>query len=189
MISFRRAISLAVSVALLSTTATPAFAGWGGTYVSSSYGWGGGYGGYGRHHRHHDRVDAGDVIGVVAVVGIIAAIASAASKSKQAKRYPTNDGYPDRRDDRARSSQGSITSEDAAVDACANATEAQAGERASVREISQVDRNADGWDVEGVVEQRDSWRNGDAEKRRFTCSVRFGEIEHVYIDNATVALR
>jgi hypothetical protein len=187
MISFRKSVSLAVAAALLSTTATPAFAGWGGTYGSS--GWGGGYGGYGRHRHHHDRIDAGDVIGAVAVVGIIAAIASAASKSKQAKRFPNDDGDPNRRDGRERSSQASITSEDAAVDACATATEAQAGERASVREISQVDRNADGWDVEGVVEQRDNWRDGDAEKRRFTCSVRFGEIEHVYIDNATVALR
>lgn len=132
-------------------------------------GWGHG------HHRwrhHHDRVDAGDVIAGIAVVGILAAILSSSSKKKHDTRR----------------SDGNITSEDAAVDACAQASEAQAGAKASVRDITQVDRIADGWDVEGVVEQRTEWRNdSDTERRRFTCSVRYGAVQNVTIDSDTVA--
>lgn len=174
MTRFRKSVAVAVAVALLSTTATPAFARWGGgSYVSSGYGWGGGYRGHRRHR--HNRVDAGDVIGAVAVVGIIAAIASASSKNKDGR--VSKNRYPE--------TGNAITSENAAVDACAEAAETRAGRHASVREISRVDRDQDGWDVEGVVEQRDDWRDGEAERRRFTCSVRFGEIDNFSIDTGT----
>jgi hypothetical protein len=178
MSNIRKAVSVIVAAALASTSVTPAFAGNGGGF-SSGYGWGGGYGkGYRhRHYRHRDRVDAGDVIGAVAVIGIIAAIASSASKNKR-----KSGGL-------GGSARGNIVSEEAAVDACAQAAESQAGSRASVRDISQVDRTSDGWDVEGVIEQREDWRDDRPEERRFTCSVRFGSVDSVYIDTDTLALR
>jgi hypothetical protein len=151
-----------VATALLSGSITPAFA------HDYDRGWGRG------HHRwhDHDHVDAGDVIAGVAVIGILAAILSSSGK----KKHDTA-----RRD-------GDINSEDAAVDACAQATEAQAGAKASVRDITQVDRNAEGWDVEGIVEQRTEWRDdSDTERRRFTCSVRYGAVQNVTIDTDTVA--
>ena len=106
------------------------------------------------------------------MIGILAAILSSSGK----KRHDTS------------RSDGNITSEDAAVDACAQAAEAQAGTKASVRDITQVDRIADGWDIEGIVEQRTEWRNdSDTERRRFTCSVRYGAVQNIAIDTDTVA--
>jgi hypothetical protein len=170
----------AVAVALLSTAATPAMArGYGG--FGGGFGYGNGYDGYG--HRHHDRVDAGDVIGAIAVIGIIAAIASAASKKNRSSDRTNSDDYPNQRQ------QGSISTENQAVDACAQAAEQRAGQSASVREISTVDRNADGWDVEGVVEERDGWRDKTGDRKRFTCSVRYGAVDSVYIDSDKVAYR
>lgn len=177
----RRAIASLTAAALMGS-ATPAFAGgYGGTFVSAGFGFGSGYGrGYGRRHwRGRDRVDAGDVIAGIAVIGAIAAIASSASKAKQ-RRQGADGDY--RR-------EGRIVSEDQAVDSCAMAAEDQAGRAASVRDITQVDRTSDGWDVEGTIEERGDWRAKDAERRRFTCSVRFGAVEHVYIDTDAVALR
>lgn len=176
MANLRKCVAGAVALALVSTSATPVLArdrGYGG--------WGqwGGWGGYGKgwHRRHHDDIDAGDVIAGIAVIGILAAVLSSAGKSKRAR-----DGVDP-------AVQGKIESENEAVDACARATEAKAGDRASVRDIDQVDRNADGWDVEGTVEERTGWRDNDPSRlRRFTCSVRFGAVDHVYIDRGDVAL-
>ena len=183
----RNWVSGAIITAMLATTATPAFARHGGGY----YG-GGSYGGQYGHRRHHDRgVSAGDVIAGVAILGVFAAIASAASKPK-APRYPEpvfND-YPQNDDRRTEQNRhGSINSENAAVDACATAAEERGGSTASVREITTVDANSDGWDVEGVVEQRSDWRDRSADRKRFTCSVRFGSVETVYIDGSSIAIR
>lgn len=179
MSNVRKTVSILIAAALATTSAAPAMAGsWGGGY-SSGYGWGHGYGkGYRhRHYRHRDRVDAGDVIGAVAVIGIIAALASSASKSR--KQRADGDYSGNRRD---------ILSENEAVDACAVAAEREAGGRANVRDITDVDRTSDGWDVSGVVERRDNWRDR-GEQRRFTCTVRFGSVDAVYIDTDTLALR
>lgn len=168
MVSLRKLATGMVASAVLITSSAPALA------RHRDYGYG-----YGWKHRHRDRVDAGDVIAGVAVVGILAAILSSSAKKKR-ERETGRDEYPRQR--------GNITSEEAAVDACVDATEAQAGDRASVRDIDQVDRNADGWDVEGVVQKRIEWRNTrETERRRFTCSIRFGAVQDVYIDTDTIA--
>jgi|CXWL01.1.fsa_nt_gi hypothetical protein len=171
MISLRKLTAGAVAAAVLITSATPALARHRYNGYGNGYGWG---------HRHRNHVDAGDVVAGVVVVGILAAILSSSAKKKR-EREAGRDGYPEQR--------GNITSEDAAVDACVTATEAQFGDRASVRDITQVDRNADGWDVEGVVQKRIDWRDSrNAEQRRFTCSVRYGAVDNVYIDTDTLAL-
>lgn len=177
MVSLRKLTTGAVAAAVLITSASPAFA----RRDYGGYGYGGynGYGGHGWHRRHRDNIDAGDVIAGVAIVGILAAVLSSSAKKKREREAGRSD-YPEQR--------GNINSEDAAVDACVTATESQFGDRASVRDINAVDRTADGWDVEGVVQKRFNARDRSPEQRRFTCSVRYGAIDNVYIDTDTVAL-
>lgn len=174
----------ALAVAVVTAPVSPALAR-DRSYGNGSWGNWGNWGGYGHgwRHRHHDDIDAGDVIAGVAVVGILAAVLASASKNRQVRQ----DRDPDRQDSAGR--QGNIDSENEAIDACARATETQAGERASVRDINQVDRNADGWDIEGTVEERSGWRDSDdVRTHRFTCSVRYGKVEQVYIDSDSIAL-
>lgn len=184
----RKLVSGGVLAALLATTATPAFAR--GPYIGGSIGiisgWGGGHGWRG-HRRHRDRVDAGDVIAGIAIFGAIAAIASSASKSKRERvDYPRED-YPDRRSSDNRS-DGGIRSESAAVDACANAVEDRAGEAASVRDITSVASLSNGWDINGVLEDRTDWRDQSGVRKRFNCTVRDGYVERVDIDDRAIAL-
>lgn len=201
MTKLRKLVSGGVLAALLVSTASPAFAR--GPYVSGGIGWSsGGWGGGGhgwRGHRRHNRVDAGDVIAGIAIFGAIAAIASSASKSKRDRaEYPRED-YPERRDsDRSSSensstrnsspSTGRISTEEAAVDACAIAAEDRAGDAASVRDITSVARTNDGWDVNGVVEDRDNYRDKQGDRRRFSCNVRDGMVDRVTLDDATLAM-
>jgi hypothetical protein len=178
----RKTVSGAVVAAMLATSVTPAFADRGFGYDRGGYGNG--------YRRHHDKNDAGDVIAGIAVVGIIAAIALAASKPKRPRYSDRADNrYPQDDNRSVQQSRGSINSENAAVDACAAAAEDRGGQSASVREITAVDANRDGWEVEGVIEQRSGWRDRSAQRKRFTCSIRYGAVETVYIDRDTYALR
>jgi hypothetical protein len=173
----RKVIFGVLASAMLVTSVAPAMAR-GGWYGGSGLGWGGG-----RHHRDNDtgEVLAGVLIGA-AVVGILAS----ASKNKRARDTGQNGrDYPnDRRDDRAR---GNINSENAAVDACAQAAEDRSGNAGSVRDITNVSQSSDGWNVEGVVERRDGWRDRTTERHKFTCSVRYGMVDSVYVEDAKVA--
>lgn len=161
----RKTIGGAVIAALLATSVTPAFAR--GPYAGS--GWGSSHGWH--RHRDRDNFDVGDALVGAAVVGVLAAILTSSKNKKTASA----------------TKRGDINSEDAAVDACATATERQAGNGSSVNDITQVDKNADGWDVEGLLEQRYSGREG-SDNHRFTCSVRYGAVEHIYIDEQVSAL-
>lgn len=179
----RKLVSGAAAAALLVATATPALAD-GRGFGGPGGGFGGGYGGYGGYgERHHDRGDnGGDILAGLAIFGVIAAVAIAASSSNKNKNN-SNDNYPRNSDGR----YGDINSENAAVDACAKATEARAGDSASVREINSVDRNSDGWDVQGTVEQRDSWRSSSADRHHFRCTVRYGSVDRITIESDRVA--
>jgi hypothetical protein len=199
-----RKIGLAgTASALTMATISPAAAGWnigasqswGGGFGGSSIGMGVGFGGGGwgggrRHHGGGDD-DTAEVLGGFLLGAIVVgAIASASKKAKQARTEPQDGRYPDS-DNRTQSSstsRGDIASEDQAVDACANAAEGKGGRTSSVRGIDRVDRSSDGWDVEGVIEKREGWRDSKAEKHRFTCSVRYGAIDSVYIESGRVAL-
>jgi hypothetical protein len=192
------ALGLATS-ALLATSVTPAFARGGGGWGGGGYGWGNSWGGgHGRHHRRGDD-DTAEVLGGVLLGAIlVGVIGSASKKSKQARRtsdedYPQRDArYPDNNrpnDSRSEDSRygGRITSEDQAVDACATAAEAREGRSSSVRDITRVRSSSDGWDVEGVIENRDNWRDKSATRHNFTCSVRSGSVETVYVEGRSVA--
>jgi hypothetical protein len=181
----------AVAVALILSSITPAYAGWGGNN------WGGHGGGWGRGHRD-DHIDAGDVIAGIFIIGAIATIAGASKKRQRNRDYPEDRSEDQRgRQDRGQSdrdqsdrglseSRGKISSENDAVDACAAAVEARVGQAASVRDITDVKSDTDGWDIEGVVEKRDGWRDKSVEQTKFSCAVRFGRVEHVYVDDASL---
>lgn len=149
------------AAAALSMIATPALAR------------GGSWGGWGKryHHRHHDRIDTGDVLAGILILGGIAAVASAAGKASR----DTREREPERRDaprygeprEQAEIGPGSIGM---AVDACAQ--EVERADR-SIDAISSVERDGEGWRVEGRVS------NG----RPFACSVAdSGRIRSVTVD-------
>jgi hypothetical protein len=150
-----RSVTALVATAMIATSVTPAMA----------QGFpGGGFGDRG-YRRHHDRgISAGDVIAGVAIIGVLAAIASAASGSKN-----RNGGY-----------RGNINSEDQAADACASRVEQRYGSSARVRGIDDVRQTRDGYDVRGTVETND---RDDQGTQRFTCSIRYGQVEDVRIDS------
>lgn len=188
MIQLRKVISVGVAGALLCTAASPAWAEpWG--YGGYGYGYGHGYRPY---HRHRHGISGGDVLAGILIFGTIAAVASAASKSGETRsRYPERSRDDDDRPDDNRDRRGDIDSENEAVDACAIAAERRADTgtgTASVRDITRVDAVDDGFEIEGVVETRSSYRDRSADNRHFTCSVRYGTVESVYIED-DVALR
>jgi hypothetical protein len=195
---FMQRVLVGAAASALILSSAPAMAGgYGGISVGSGYGgfgyglgvsssWGGGRG-WGRH-RHHDRVDAGDVIGAIAVIGVIAAIASAGSKKNRDRSERTDRDYPSRNDDRRSSSEKRISNEDDAAYACADAAEERGGEGARVRDITDVRKSGDGWDVDGVVSRRSTWRDKDGTGQRFSCRVRFGSVEDVRFEDDKVAL-
>lgn len=160
----RSVTASAVAVAMVATSAAPAMAQ--GYPGNTGYGRPGyGHDGYGPR-RHRDRgISAGDVIAGVAVIGVLAAIASAASSKNK-----RNDPY-----------RGGINSEDEAANACASRAEQRYGGNARAT-INDVYRTRDGYDVRGTLET-DSWRgNRDHYGQRFTCSVRYGQLEDVRFD-------
>ncbi len=154
----RSVMTAGLATVMLATAVTPAMA--------QRYP-GGGYGNpYGdRYRRHHDRgISAGDVIAGVAIIGVLAAIVGAASKSSN----------------RNRTNNGNINSEDQAADACASRVEQRYGNSARVRNIDDVQRTRDGYEVRGTVETND---HEDRGTQRFTCSIRYGQVEDLRIDS------
>ena len=163
----RSVIMGGLATAMLATSVTPAMAQ--GVYGGFGYGnQGFGNRGYDRGRRHHRGIDAGDVIAGVAIFGVLAAIAGAASKSNNRDRNG---------DDRYR---GNVNSEDQAADACASRVEQRYGNSARVRGIDDVQRMRDGYEVRGTIETND---RDDRGTQRFTCSVRYGQVEDVRVDS------
>lgn len=175
MAGLRKLTTTILTGALLATSATPALArdhGW------NRGGWGGGWGGY-RHRRHRgDGIDAGDVILGAIIIGGIAAVASAAS---QANRDRTRDG------DWGGGWSRDEGTEEAAVDSCARAAEregARYGQDARVEDITSVARQDGGWRVYGVVSAERGGGNGRySDKSRFSCSVRYGQVDNVRFED------
>lgn len=171
----RLSVALAVGAAC-SMTATPALA----------RGWGDHYG------RHRDRgIDGGDILAGVLILGGIAAVASAASKSRKESREPDY-RYPDRdyrgdggadyrdpplRDDpRDYGDRGPAVAGDArnAVDSCVDAVERG---QTRVRSVDAVNRDRDGWRVEGQAD----------DGRDFSCSIdRDGQVRGIGMDGPGV---
>jgi hypothetical protein len=142
-------------------------------------------------HRGRDDFDFGDAVGIAALIGAVAIVATSMSKDKKAKGgADTRDLPDDRNTDYSRDIEGtrgtdpSLASEDSAVDACAVAARDEAASSGGYAEVRNVEapRAVDGgWDVDGQVEQRGSYRGETRDVRRFTCSIRDGRVAEVYI--------
>ena len=128
-----------------------------------------------------------------AVEDMVGVLGRAVEDARHNVRMPGDGGYRDYRDIRSRSD---------AVDACSMAAEDEArrvGYDARVTDIDDVDSyRDDSWDIEGTIEtgydyrDRDrDWDRGDRrdDERRFTCSIRYGEIAHLYVDGQDYAYR
>ena len=127
-----------------------------GPYVSAGWGWGGGRGHRGRHHRRGST--AGDILTGVLILGTIAAVANAARRNAERRSYPERYPNPDRRYDRPNDwrpdgPQGL----EGAADLCLREIE----RNARAREVSRVERTADGWLVTGSM----------ADGAAFSCSI------------------
>ena len=136
-------------------------------------------------------VDAGDVIAGVAILGGIAAIAAAASDNDD--RY--DDRYRSRGYDRdyyRGDYRGRHLGPQQAVNQCSAAAVRDAsryGPGARVTQITDVDRNRDGYEVEGRLIVRDDygwrdrrWNRGrDFDQGSFTCRIRYGRIDRLRV--------
>lgn len=142
------------------------------------------------HHRDRDNFGVGDAIGIAALIGAVAIVATSMKKNKDEVRdrnggYTGPDETRDTRDDRpSDNADFSLASEDAAIDACAVAARDEAAGAkgyAEVRSIAGAKSVSDGWDVDGTVETRASYRDSTGDVRRFTCSIRQGRVDQVYL--------
>ena len=116
-----------------------------------------------------------------------AAIASAASKNSRDRRYEDRDyrsenpRYDDRRADTrddSRYDRGSGDME-AAINACSDAAERQAGRDARVSAIESVVRDGDGWRVEGIL--------SNSEQGSFLCGASEGRVDFVQLGDGDLA--
>ncbi len=151
--------------------------------------------------RDHDGgIDGEDILTGALVIGGIAAIAAAASSDDD--RYDRYDRDWDRRADRRHYGDRRFTrarmGPRAAVNRCTAAVERRASRRhgrADVTRITEVDRDRNGWEIEGrlVVDEtrygRRGWNNGrrwdagyrDLDRGRFSCRIRYGQIDRLRI--------
>ena len=84
-----------------------------------------------------------------------------------------------------------ISSESAAVDACSVAAEHEAGRfggSPSVGGVDRVDGSGREWQIGGTIDVRRDTRIR-AQSHRFTCSVRYGQVDHVEVDEQILAAR
>lgn len=192
-----RRIGMAAAVAASVGLAVPAEAQWRGGH---------------RPYRHHHRggIDGGDLLLGAVLAGGVIAVASAASNASRERRaaevdaeplppaWQDRDGPGDSYDDgdvdeseADRSPGAAQGEEDAAADACAAAAEAEGrrlARRATVSEVTDVDRAGDGWFVAGTIELADGYREVGTE-RRFRCNLADGSAPNVRIDGGILARR
>ncbi|NML11024.1 hypothetical protein HHL08_12855 [Sphingobium sp. AR-3-1] len=166
-------------------------------------GWnGGGHGGWNRHHRRGDGFGLGDAIGVAAIVGAVAIVASSMNKNKKIRDPNTGGEYDapppstgtDVRNDVPRDDAdfSDIATQDAGMtDTCALAARDEAQQReggyAEVRHMETPLATADGYNIDGYVETRTSYRANDGISRRFTCAMKNGRVAEVYLSRDIAA--
>lgn len=164
-------------------------------------------GGWDRHRRRGDGFGFGDAVGVAALVGAVAIVASSMSKDKKIRDpntggeydapppstgtdYGTDvrDGAAPVRDDGDFSDVA--TGDDGMTNACAMAArdEAQGSNHgyAEVRHMETPIATADGYNIDGYVENRSSYSANDGVSRRFTCAMKNGRVADVYISRDVV---
>lgn len=129
-----------------------------------------------RRHRR-GRVSAGDVFAGIAILGGIAIIADAASKSKKRNRndYPPQN-YPQQNVPQQNNSQNGFGNDDigSAVNICSDAALQSAGNGYQVNQIRSVNRDGQGWRVEGSLVGPDS--------ANFSCGVANGNVQFIQLN-------
>ncbi|MEC3910019.1 hypothetical protein U5A82_05875 [Sphingobium sp. CR2-8] len=164
-------------------------------------------GGWDRQHRRGDGFGLGDAIGVAAIVGAVAIVANSMNKDKRVRDPNTGGEYDapppgdgtdygaDVRNDspvRDDADFSDIAVQDAAMtDACAVAARDEAQNReggyAEVRHMETPLATADGYNIDGYVETRTSYRANDGTSRRFTCAMKNGRVADVYLSRDVAA--
>jgi hypothetical protein len=157
--------------------------------------------GWGHHHR--DRGNGfgfGDAVGVAALIGAVAIVASSMSKDKKAAQAsdgtappPVNDtdyGADVRSDDDFSDGAAVHRDQDQMTDACAVAARDEAqGQNGGYTEIRRMDEPRaaqDGYNIDGEVESRASYRAPTGTTRRFTCTIKDGRVAEVYLSRDVV---
>ena len=153
--------------------------------------------------RDNDGIDAGDVLAGVLVLGGIAAVAAAIDNDDDDRYERRHTRYEDynyhgdyrrgdyRRGDYRRGDYryGQRLRPRQAIRQCRRAARHEASRygRARVTEITEVDRRDDGYRVRGrlLVEEgrygRRGYRTTDYDRGRFSCRVRYGQIERLRV--------
>lgn len=144
-----------------------------------------------RWRHHHDGFGFGDAVGVATLVGAVAIVASSMSKDKRAAQPSIyDDARPDDGADIAPDDGAPNASDDRISDACAVAAreeaEAQAAGYAEIRRMDAPRATDAGYDIDGEVETRASFRDTGGSTRRFTCSMRDGRVAQVYLSRDVV---
>ncbi|MGK2908430.1 MAG: hypothetical protein ACSLE1_01285 [Sphingobium sp.] len=156
-------------------------------------GWGGGWHDNGRRRHRGDGFGLGDAIGVAAIIGAVAVVANSVSKDRAATRATGPDYRPqpeyDARD-YDRGDDAPLAGEDSAVDSCAVAAREEAtvsGGYAEIRNIGSPQPIEGGYNIDGEVERRGSYRDAAGETRRFTCTVHGNKVTDVYLSRDLVS--
>jgi hypothetical protein len=174
----------------------------------SGYGRGYDRGGWSHHHRGRgDGFGFGDAVGIAALVGAVAIVASSVAKDKQSRAADAReyDGPPpsvkteygadvrgEARDEADFSDVADTASrDDAMADACAVAArdeaQGEAGGYAEVRHMDAPRATPDGYNIDGQVESRAAYRAATGVTRRFTCTMRDGQVAQVYLSRDVAA--
>jgi hypothetical protein len=160
--------------------------------------------GHDRHWGHHrdrgNRFGFGDAVGVAALIGAVAIVASSMAKDKKAAPNPDNTAPPPangtdygadvRSDDDFSDIAGTHGQSDQMTDACAVAArdeaQGQNGGYAEVRRMDEPRAAQDGYNIDGEVESRASYRAPTGTTRRFTCTIKDGRVAQVYLSRDIV---
>lgn len=148
-----------------------------------------------------DGIDGGDILAGVLIAGAAAAVIAAATSGDDDRH---DDRYYGRNYDNRHGNyygqRGYRMNARQAVQQCAAAVQQRASRygRARVTQITDVERERDGFEVEGrlvVNEGRYGWNNGyrqnsrydrygrnDRDRGRFTCDIRYGRVAALDID-------
>lgn len=160
-------------------------------------------------HHHRDRGNGfgfGDAVGVAALIGAVAIVASSLSKDKQAARgnapYADDDTPPpatgtDYGTDRQGAAPGEedfsdvVNNLDAMADSCAVAARDEAQSReggyAEIRAMDEPRPTQGGYNIDGEIETRASYRATIGTTRRFTCAMQDGRVAQVYLSRDVAA--
>ncbi|MBC2776917.1 hypothetical protein [Parasphingopyxis marina] len=152
--------------------------------------------------RDNGGIDGEDVLVGALILGGVAAVIAAVSDNDDDDRYERQARYDpryDRRNTRPNNGynngyyrQQNLTPR-AAVNQCATAAQRRASQygRARITEITDIDRDRNGYDVEGrLVVNEGRWNNGgrrwnagynNVDNGRFSCRIRYGQVERVRI--------